>query len=76
LVDLQATAEQRPAGSDTPPNKVLRVIRPHPAEQSSAGYHTPGNNFKYEYFREFEKEFNNILGYKFGDYIGSIHEKN
>jgi hypothetical protein len=23
-----------------------------PAEQSSAGYHTPRNNFKYEYFRE------------------------
>jgi hypothetical protein len=47
-----------------------------PAEQSSAGYHTPGNNFKYEYFREFETEFKNILGCEFGDYMGSIHGKN
>jgi hypothetical protein len=47
-----------------------------PAEQSSVGYHTPGNNFKYKYFCEFEKELKNILGCKFGDYIGSIHGKN
>jgi hypothetical protein len=46
-----------------------------PAEQSSAGYHNPGNNFKYKHFREFETEFKNILGYEFGDYMGSIHGK-
>ncbi len=46
-----------------------------PTEQSSAGYHTPGNNFKHEYFREFETEFKNILGFEFGDYTGSIHGK-
>ncbi len=37
-----------------------------PAEQSSAGYHTPGNNSKYKYFSEFETEFKNTLGYEFG----------
>ncbi len=45
-------------------------------EQSSTGYHTPLNNFKYEYLCEFETEFNNILGCEFGDYMGSIHGKN
>jgi hypothetical protein len=35
-------------------------------EQSSAGYHTLGNNFKYKYFREFETEFKNILGVNSG----------
>jgi hypothetical protein len=73
------------AGSDTPQNNVLRglILRltkscgvSDHAEQSSAGYHTPGNNFKHEYFREFETEFKNILGYEFGDYMGSIHGKN
>jgi hypothetical protein len=66
-------------GSDTPQNNVLRglILRitkccgvSDPMEQSSAGYHTPGNNFKYEYFGEFEKEFKNILGCIFGDFIG------
>jgi hypothetical protein len=47
-----------------------------PAEQSSARYHTPGNNFKYEYFRKFETEFKKILGCEFGDYMGSIHGEN
>jgi hypothetical protein len=47
-----------------------------PAEQSSAGYRNPGNNFKYKYFHEFETEFKNSLGYEFGDYIGLIHGKN
>jgi hypothetical protein len=73
-------------GSDTPQKNVLQglILRltkccgvSDPAEQSSAGgHHTPGNNFKYEYFREFEKELKNILGCKFGDYIGSIYGKN
>jgi hypothetical protein len=47
-----------------------------PAEQNSAGYQTPGNNFKYEYFHEFETEFKNILGCEFRDYMGLIHGKN
>ncbi len=59
---------------------ILRLTRScgvsDPTERSSAAYHTPGNNFKYEYFREFETEFKNILGYEFGDYMGSIHGKN
>ncbi len=59
-------------GSDTPSNKVLRGMVSDPAEQSSAGYHTLRNNFKYKYFREFETEFKNILGYEFKDYMGSI----
>jgi hypothetical protein len=46
-----------------------------PAEQSSAGYQTPGNNFKYEYFREFETGFKSILGCEFGDYMGYIRGK-
>ncbi len=49
--------------SDTPLNKVLRVIRPR------------GTTFKNEYFSEFEKEFPNILGCEFGDYMGSIRGK-
>jgi hypothetical protein len=74
-----------PVGSDTPQNNVLRglVLRlakscgvSDPAEQSSAGYHTPGCNFKYEYMREFETEFNNILECEFWDYMGSIRGKN
>jgi hypothetical protein len=72
------------AGSDTLLNNVLRglILRltkscrvSDPAEQTSAGYHTLGNNFKYEYFREFETEFKTILGCEFGDYMGSIHGK-
>jgi hypothetical protein len=31
---------------------------------------------KFEYLREFEPEFENVLGYELGAYIGSIHEKN
>jgi hypothetical protein len=46
------------------------------AEQSSVGYHIPGNNFKYKKFREFETEFKNILWCEFGDYMESIHGKN
>jgi hypothetical protein len=73
------------AGSDTPQNNVLRglILRltkscgvSDPAEQTSAGFHTPGNNFKYEYFCEFETELKTILGGEFGDYMGSIHGKN
>jgi hypothetical protein len=73
------------AGSDIPQNNVLPglILRltkscgvSDPAEQTSAGYHTPGNNFKYEYFREFVTEFKTILGCEFGDYMGSIHGKN
>ncbi len=73
------------AGSDTSQNNVLRGLIflltkscrvSDPAEQSSAGYHTPGNNFHYEYFRKFETELKNVLGCEFGDYMGSIHGKN
>ncbi len=103
-----AAPEKHPSGSDTPLNKVLRVIRPRralffgvsdPTEQvssikciqlchCSAGSNTPqdtkswggikpqGTIFKYEYFREFETEFKNILGCEFGDYMGSIRGKN
>jgi hypothetical protein len=60
-------------------DKILKQIKPKkntndwrkscgvsdPAEQSSAGYHTPGSNFKYQYFRDFETEFNNILECEF-----------
>jgi hypothetical protein len=73
------------AGSVTLQNNVLQglILRltkscgvSDPAEQSSAGYYTPGNNFKYKYFRKFETELKNILGCAFGDYMGSIHGKN
>jgi hypothetical protein len=30
---------------------------------------------KFEYLREFEPEFKNILGYELGAHMGSIHEK-
>jgi hypothetical protein len=78
-------AEACSAGSDTPQNNILRglILRltkscgvSDPAEQTSVGYHTPGNNFKYEYSCEFETEFKTILGGEFGDYMGSIHGKN
>ncbi len=66
-------AEQCPAGL------ILRLTKScgvsHPTEKSSAGYHTPGNNFKYEYFRKFATEFTNILGCEFGNYMSSIHGK-
>ncbi len=57
-------AEQWSAGSDAPLNKVLRGIRPR------------GTTFNNEYFFKFEKEFKNILGCKFVDYMGSIRGKN
>jgi hypothetical protein len=65
------------AGSDTLQSNLLQGLIIHltkscgvsdPPEQSSAGYHSPGKNFNYEYFREFETEFKNILGCEFGDY--------
>jgi hypothetical protein len=70
------------AGSDTPQNNVLRG-----PIQIPAGYQTPRNKvlrgikprettFKNEYCCEFEKEFKNILGCKFGDNMGSIRGKN
>jgi hypothetical protein len=68
-----------------PQNNILRglILRltkfcgvSDPAEQSSAGYQTLGNNFKYEYFREVKTEFKNILGCEFGDYMGYIRGKN
>jgi hypothetical protein len=73
------------AGSDTLQNNVLLdlILRrtkscgvSDHAEQSSAGYHTPWNNFKDKYFREFETELKNILWCEFGDYMGSIRGKN
>jgi hypothetical protein len=30
---------------------------------------------KFEYLREFETEFENVLGYELGAHMGSIHEK-
>jgi hypothetical protein len=51
-------------GSDTPQKNVLRGINPR------------GTTLKNKYFCEFEKEFKNILGCEFGDYMGSIHRKN
>jgi hypothetical protein len=45
-------------GYQTPWNKVLRGIKPS------------GTTFKNEYFCEFEKEFKNILGCEFGEYMG------
>ena len=59
------------AGSDSPLNKVLRGIRPRGTK--SCGVR--GTTFKNEYFCEFEKEFKNILGCEFGDYMGSIRGK-
>ncbi len=32
--------------------------------------------FKFKYLREFEPEFENVLGYELGAHMGSIHEKN
>jgi hypothetical protein len=61
-------------GPDTPKDKVLRGIRPH--RTKFCGVSQPGNNFKYEYFWEFETELKNILGCEFGDYMGSICGKN
>jgi hypothetical protein len=55
--------EQSPAGYQTPRNKVLRGIK------------LCVTTFKNKYFCEFEKEFKNILGCEFGDYMGSIHGK-
>jgi hypothetical protein len=72
-------------GVSDPQNKTLQGIRPRrtkscgvsdPAEQSPVGYQTRGTTFKNEYFCKFKKEFKNILGYKFGDYMGSIRGKN
>ncbi len=31
---------------------------------------------KFEYLREFEPEFENVLGYELGAHMGSIHEEN
>jgi hypothetical protein len=53
-----------PTFDQTPRNKVLRGIKPC------------GTTFKNEYFCEFEKEFKNVLGCEFGDYIGLIRGKN
>jgi hypothetical protein len=73
------------AGSDTPQNNVRWGLIPRltkscqvsdPAEQSPAGYQTPRNNIENQIFCEFEKEFKNILGCEFGDYMGSIRGKN
>ncbi len=70
-------AEHRLAGADTPPNKILRGIRPRGTKFCGVSqYHTLGINFKYEYYREFKNEFKNILGCEFGDFMGSIHGKN
>ncbi len=71
-------------GSDAPQNNVLRGLIlcltkscgiSDPAEQSSAGNHTPGNNFKHEYLNKSETDFKNIFGCEFGDYMGSIRGK-
>jgi hypothetical protein len=62
------------AGSDTPINKVLRGIRPR-GTKSCGGIKPRETTLKNKYFREFEKEFKNVLGCEFGDYMGSIREK-
>jgi hypothetical protein len=51
-------------GYQTPQNKVLKGIKPR------------GTTFKNEYFCEFEKEFKNILGCEYRDYMGWIRGKN
>jgi hypothetical protein len=47
-----------------------------PAEQVLRGIKPRGTTFKNEYFCEFEKEFKDILGFEFRDYMGSIRGKN
>ncbi len=54
-------AEQCPAGSSTPLNKVLWGIKPHWTTLN-----------KTKYFCEFEKELKNILRCEFGDYIYGV----
>jgi hypothetical protein len=44
--------------------KIPRGIRPQ------------GTTFEFEYFREFESEFENTLGYLSAIHMGSIYEKN
>jgi hypothetical protein len=61
------------ARPDTPQNNVLQGLIPHITK--SAGYQTPGTTFKYEYFREFETEFKNFIGFEFVDYMGWIRGK-
>jgi hypothetical protein len=58
-----------PVRSDTPQNNILRGLILRLTKFC-------GNNLKYEYFREFETEFKNILGCEFGDYMGYIRGKN
>jgi hypothetical protein len=43
---------------------------------SSAGCRPRRTTLKFEYLREFEPEFENVLGYELGAHLGSIHEKN
>ncbi len=73
------------AGSDTLQSNLLQGLIIHltkscgvsdPPEQSSAGYHSPGKNFNYEYFREFETELKNILGCEFATVYGVDSWKN
>jgi hypothetical protein len=61
------------AGSDTPQNNVLRGLIP--LNKVLRGIRLHGTTFKNEYFCEFEKEFENILGCEFRDYMGSIRGK-
>jgi hypothetical protein len=78
-------AEQDPVGNQTPRTMaelctfysihLFCGVSDH-AEQSPAWYQTPRNNIQNKYFCEFEKEFKNILGCEFGDYMGSIRGKN
>jgi hypothetical protein len=78
-------AEACSAGSDTPQDNILRglILRltkscgvSDPAEQTSAGYDTPGNNFNTYLSANSKGEFKTILGGEFGDYMGSIYGKN
>ena len=56
-------AEQNPAWSDTPQTKIPRGLIPR------------RTTFEFEYLREFETEFENILGYESGAKVGVINEK-
>ncbi len=68
-----------------PQNNVLQGLIPRltkscgvsdPTEQSPAGYQTPRNNIQKQIFLRIRKRIQNILGYEFWDYMGSIRRKN
>ncbi len=68
-------AELNLAGYQTPQNngRVVYILKQTLVLQ---GIKPQGTTFKYEYFRELETEFKNILRCKFGDYMGSSRGQN